>query len=214
MRVRLDALALFVSLLPAAASAQATASFPDLDATPSGADHLVERAERRVAQDQLTRALVDYTDALRLDRRNPRAWLGLGSVRERLGQFEEAEAVYTQAARIRSIAADALYFRGVLRSRRGELAAATRDLYASTNLAPLAPRLETLANLYVKLEAWPAALAVWRKIYALDAEDAPARRQAENLIAALEVLAGDTDTVALGRDRSWVRRIMYRSRPP
>ncbi|HEX9622207.1 MAG TPA: hypothetical protein VF989_18805, partial [Polyangiaceae bacterium] len=66
----------------------------------------------------------------------------------------------------------------------------------------------------VKLEAWPAALAVWRKIYALDAEDAPARRQAENLIAALEVLAGDTDTVALGRDRSWVRRIMYRSRPP
>lgn len=241
MRVGRDALALFVLLFPATSSAQATASFPDLDAAatgsarpaaerapnppavrpppaetrrvpPSGADYLVERAERHVAQGQLTRALVDYTDALRLDPRNGRAWLGLGNARERLGQFAEAEAVYTRACRITPITAEALYRRGLLYSRRGSLERAARDLYASANIEALPPRLQALADVYVKLRAWPAALAAWRRLYGIEPDEEGARK-ARRLIAALEILVGDMDPVKLGRDTSWIRRALYENRP-
>jgi hypothetical protein len=66
---------------------------------------------------------------------------------------------------------------------------------------------------YVSLKAWPAALAVWRRIRALEVRSASRPAQSRRLIAALEVLAGDTDPLFSGRDQSFTRRALYELAP-
>jgi tetratricopeptide (TPR) repeat protein len=140
------------------------------------------------------------------------AYLGLGRCREQLGDRQEAERVYTRAAKIRSVAAEALARRAALRDQLGRQAAALRDLESALAVGPpSAERLLQLAAWYVRQGAWPAALAVHRRRLAqLESTPASAEHGKTRVkVRALSRLADSTDPVAAGSGcPNWVRRAL------
>ncbi len=179
---------------------------------------LAERAlERGIAQEargDIAQALTSYDEAVRTDSTLGSAALRLGSLRERLGDPSEAELLYTHATSTAESAADAYYARALLRSTQHQRAQATADLAQSVARSPEPDRLRLLGNWYVEARTWPAALAVWRSLYASSsaAGDAAGAREAQLTITALAWLASDTDPVLAGATSpDWVRRSLARA---
>ena len=173
----------------------------------SSAKELVRRGAQQEERGQFSRALRHYTDATRLSPHYAEGFLRLASVRERLGQFQDAELVYTAALSLPTGQAAALRGRSGLRFRSGHPGAALADLEAAVELDPQhRPALTELMTRYSQSRAWAAALATWRKIRALTTVTV-SRSQG----LALSALAAETDVVALGQDHpSWVRRSLVR----
>jgi len=142
------------------------------------------------------------------------AHLGLARMREALGDFGEAERLYTMASRISDVATEAYTRRARMQRRRGNDAEALRDLETAVSLNPEAQdRLRELAGWYVERNAWPAALSIWRRLLEknLLSGDASAASEARVQVRALSLLAGDADVVQSARgDASWVRRALAR----
>ena len=149
------------------------------------------------------------------------AYLALGHLREALGDASQAERAYTEAIRLEMVGPDALTRRAKLRHRLGRVDDALRDLEAAVARDPRSRRrAQLLAHWYVERNAWPAALAVWRRLLA-ELENEPvsdATRTAQVQVRALSLLAADADPVA-APDRqhpSWVRHamsVLVRQRP-
>jgi tetratricopeptide (TPR) repeat protein len=228
MRLAVLATALFSAV---AAQAQPTARFDDpaRPAAPTAAPRpapvqepwarsaartLVERAERYERRGDTLDALRVYNDAIRMDPSHGPAYLGLGRLRHALRDLDEADRLYSAAARLPQSAAEALERRARVRRDQGRLEEAVADLRASIDADPSArERHKTLAAWYVERKAWPAALGVWRRLAAELEASGPSDelRQARIQVRALSLLAGEADPVQGGRGHpSWVRRSIAR----
>jgi tetratricopeptide (TPR) repeat protein len=188
------------------------ATAPNVGPPRSGSEQLSERAARYLATARITEAIGAYTESIRLDPSNGGALLALGRIRLQLGELGEAELLFSTAARLRSVASDALVERAHLRHGQGRDAEATADLERAVDLAPEdTARAEELSAWHVAHRAWLPALAVWRRVAAGAEGDAPLRR-ATVQVRALAVLAADLDVVHAGAspDHSWTRRALAR----
>lgn len=182
---------------------------------------LAERAlERGVAQEargDIAQALTSYDEAVRTDSTLGTAAIRLGGLRERMGDREEAELLYTHAISASETSADAYYARALLRNGGQRRREAIADLAESVALSPLAPRLRLLGGWYIEARLWPAALAIWRAL-AAEAEQTGTeteRREARLTVTALSWLAGDADPVQAGESSNdWVRRSLARAARP
>lgn len=183
--------------------------------------NLAQRAlERGIAQEargDIAQALTSYDEAVRTDTTLGAAALRLGSLRERMGDREEAELLYSHATSSADSAADAYYARALLRNAAQRRKEAVLDLGQAVALSPRPERLRLLGSWYVEARLWPAALAVYRTLLA-DAEaggDEAAERDARLTVVALSWLAGDSDPVLSGiSSPDWVRRSLARAARP
>ena len=182
---------------------------------------LAERAlERGIAQEargDIAQALTSYDEAVRTDTTLGAAAMRLGGLRERMGQRDEAELLYSHAVSAPETSADAYFARALLRGGAQRRREAIADLAESVALSPKPERLRVLGGWYVEARQWPAALAVWRSLLA-DAEasgNGDELREARLTVSALSWLAGDTDPVLGGLvSNDWVRRSLARAARP
>jgi len=194
-------------------------------ATPARAEsfvrRLAERAlERGIAQEErgdIAQALTSYDEAVRTDTTLGAAAMRLGGLRERMGDRDEAELLYSHAVSAPETSADAYFARALLRGGAHRRREAIADLAESVALSPKPERLRVLGGWYVEARLWPAALAVWRSLLA-NAEgtgNTADLREARVTVSALSWLAGDTDPVLGGLASSdWVRRSLARAARP
>jgi tetratricopeptide (TPR) repeat protein len=216
-----------VLLVTAPALGQSTARFDDMPGRPAAvpiqtlasfdswatrrARNYVERAQSHTRRGDVALALQAYSEAIRVDGSHGPAYLGLAWLREGLGDFGEAERLYAAASRLAPVAPEAYARRARLRSKLGRGQEALRDLEAAVRLDPESPaRARELAAGYAERQAWPAALALWRRVLAGAEEDGNAREIAEARVQvqALSLLAGESDPVvgAARAHPNWVRR--------
>jgi tetratricopeptide (TPR) repeat protein len=215
-------------LLTCPAAAQSTARFDDVARAPTGraeraaagptdswatrrARDFVERAQLHTRRGDVALALQAYSEAIRVDGSHGPAYLGLAWLREGLGDFAEAERLYEAAARLADIAPEAYARRARLRSKLGRELDALRDLEASVRLDPESPaRARELASWYSERQAWPAALALWRRLLAgAEKDNNPGEIAAARIqVHALSLLAAESDPVvgAARAHPNWVRR--------
>lgn len=187
------------------------AAAPDVTRPRSGSEQLSERAARYVTAARITEAIGAYTEAIRLDPSNGGALLALGRIRLQLGELGEAELLFSTAARLRSVATDALVERAHLRHGQQRDTEAIADLERAVDLAPEdTARAEELSAWHVAHRAWLPALAVWRRAAA--GAEGDSLRRATVQVRALAVLAADLDVVRAGAsaDHSWTRRALAR----
>jgi len=182
---------------------------------------LAERAlARGIAQEargDIAQALTSYDEAVRTDTTLGAAALRLGGLRERMGDRDEAELLYSHAVSAPETSADAYYARALLRSAEQRRREAIADLAESVALAPKPERLRVLGGWYVEARTWPAALAIWRAlaVSAAATGNEAELREARITVAALTWLAGDADPVLAGvSSNDWVRRSLARAARP
>jgi tetratricopeptide (TPR) repeat protein len=170
----------------------------------------VARAARLEREDRILEALRWLSEAVQMDPSYGVAYLRLGALRERMGDYDEAELVYGRATRRPQTAAEAFAARAQLLRRLNRTDEAVRDLEASIARGPgKAERLEQLAAWYVERRAWPAALGLWRRLL-VDATSAVDEERARVQVLALMSLAASTDVVQLEGERDHWERIALR----
>jgi tetratricopeptide (TPR) repeat protein len=155
----------------------------------------LERAQVFEARGDITQALREYTESVSIDPSLGDAYLRLGVLREKMGDPREAELVFSAALALPDTRAKALLERSHLRRKAGMGALALSDLESAVELDDNPALLEELAQDYVELHAWSAALAVFRRVAASAAEngDEPGLATARLEVRALRVLAAETD---------------------
>jgi tetratricopeptide (TPR) repeat protein len=181
------------------------------------AERALERGIQQEARGDIAQALTSYDEAVRTDSTLGQAALRLGGLRERMGDRDEAELLYTHAISAPDTSADAYHARALLRAATQRRRQAVLDLAESVALSPRPERLRLLGGWYVEARSWPAALAVWRAIaaHAQESGTDAERREARLTVTALSWLASDTDPVLAGAtSRDWVRRSLSRAARP
>lgn len=175
------------------------------------ARHYMELAQSQRQKGQLATAVKSCMRAVQMDSTFGPAYLELGALREALGDDREALATYTLATRIKRARASAFFRRALLNRRLGRNAQAMQDLQAAVRHEPSALEWRTrLAEWYVQARAWPAALAVWRKLLA-SYESGAQRARAKVQVRALRLLCAEADPIAQQADRNhWVARSLAR----
>jgi tetratricopeptide (TPR) repeat protein len=183
------------------------------------AERALERGLAQEARGDIAQALTSYDEAVRTDSTLGAAALRLGGLRERLGDRDEAELLYTHALSAPETTADAYYARALLRNGAQRRREATADLAESVARSPQGARLRLLGAWYIEAQLWPAALAIWRALAAEAEAEQPSndarRREARLTVTALSWLAGDADPVLAGEGSAdWVRRSLARAARP
>jgi tetratricopeptide (TPR) repeat protein len=180
------------------------AAAPAAAATESG-DELVRQAQAHEAAHEDDVAARRYMDALTIDGTNEDAWLGLGTLRLRLGEPAEAERVFDAALRRAPQMRRALQGRGRARWALGRHAEAETDLDAYATAAGDGDALRELAAWYGADGRTPAQLATWRRVLAMAGDDA-ALREARRMVRALVILVDPADPVSAPVKPDGVRR--------
>ncbi len=154
-----------------------------------------ERALGLEQRGDIAQALREYTECIAIDSTLGDAYLHLGALRERMGDAREAELVYSEAYRLGDARAAALLQRSHLYRSAGQSALALGDLEASVELDASPGALRELAQQYVEMEAWSAALATARRLASMAQEsgDRAAFEAARLEVRALRVLAAEAD---------------------
>jgi len=181
------------------------------------AERALERGIQQEVRGDIAQALTSYDEAVRTDSTLGQAALRLGSLRERMGDRDEAELLYTHALSAPDSGAEAYYARARLRAASQRRREAILDLAESVALSPRPERLRLLGGWYIEARSWPAALAVWRAIaaHAEESGTEAERREARITVTALSWLASDTDPVLAGATSGdWVRRSLSRAARP
>jgi tetratricopeptide (TPR) repeat protein len=164
----------------------------------------VARAHEAAREEDL--ALRRYTEAISLDPICEEAYLGLGSLRARLGDLREAERVYSVALEHVPRLRAARLARAYVRRALGARAEAIDDLLTGLEDDPSA--LRVLASWYGEEGLAPAQLAVWRRIAVLaEASQDPAKlHEARTTVRALLILVGPADPAAAPASDDRLRR--------
>ncbi|TWA61703.1 tetratricopeptide (TPR) repeat protein [Azospirillum brasilense] len=130
---------------------------------------LTAHAARHHAEGRLAEAVTAYTDALRLDRRNPALLYGFGLVLRDLGQAEGAGQCFAAAFAVDPGCVDAADSLGTLRAGQGRFAEAESCHRAAlARGADRATFWNNLANALSRQGRAPAALAAWQRAVLLD----------------------------------------------
>lgn len=184
--------------------------------TTLAANTYLARARNHAAHGDTIAAIVDYTEALRIEPNLGPAYLELAIIRRALGDERETEYLLNRAAALADVRADALAARASWHLERGKRSLALADLKAAVETAPTSERLRALADFYVQDKAWVAALATWRRLeVALAPSNVDDKNEAREVIAALSALAAEADGVQHDmRERSEVRRVLRRHATP
>jgi tetratricopeptide (TPR) repeat protein len=175
----------------------------------SAAAELTRQGKEHAEKGDDAVAIRRFVEAIQLDGGYGPAYLELAALRERMGDWVEAEHTYDIAIeRVAGFAA-AFRARAALHARLGQSDRQLADLEAAARLAETPDTLRELAQRYIESKAWPAALAVYRRYGALAERlgDERAVRDASVHARALSILAAELDPVAFGASSSdWVRR--------
>ena len=130
---------------------------------------LTALAARRHAQGRLAEAVTAYTDALRLDRRNPALLYGFGLVLRDLGQIDGAAKCFEAAFALDPDGVDAADSLGTLRAGQGRFAEAEACHRAAlARRADRATVWNNLGNALSRQGRAAEALAAWRCAVLLD----------------------------------------------
>jgi tetratricopeptide (TPR) repeat protein len=200
------------AVVPVAALPESPPAAPTRSWSRVAAESWRDRAEAQLARGETAAALTSYTRALRADPTFGPAYLGLAAIRLAQGDLQQAEWLLTRATTLDDVRAEALSRRAGLFLATGRAEAALLDLRLAAEVEPTIERLRALGDAYVARRAWVAALAVWRRLRASSMESAdPRRHQADEMIAALTVLAAESDAVQHDTgERNWIRRALSR----
>ncbi len=174
----------------------------------SSSDELVRQARAREAAHEDDVAARRYNEALRLDPTHGDAYLGLGALRIRGGDFREAERVYSVALEHVPSLRRAMAGRARARWALGQRDAAVAEMELYLTYEPNIASLRELADWYGDDGKAPAQLSAWRRVVvlAVDAGDAAILREARIKVRALQILVGPADPVAAPIDPSPTRR--------
>jgi tetratricopeptide (TPR) repeat protein len=181
-------------------------------AASSSADELVRQARAHEAAHEDDIALRRYTDALAVDRSNADAWLGLGALRMKLGEPDEAERVYdtalTQVPTLRA----ALEGRARARWSLGRHTEAETDLEIFALAEGDVSALRELATWFGTDGRTPAQLATWRRLLAMarTEQDGQLEPEARRMVRALVILVDGSDPAASPTDPGETRRALAR----
>jgi tetratricopeptide (TPR) repeat protein len=174
----------------------------------SSADELVRQGHAHEDAREDDVALRRYTDALMVEPTSEGAWLGLGALRMKLGEVEEAERVYDAALERVPTLRLALQGRARARWALGRHAEAEDDLeaFAASDPAPL----RQLADWFGADGRAPAQLAIWRRLLAAarDQADVALEREARRMVRALVILVDGADPASSPVDPSPTRRAL------
>ena len=147
-------------------------------------------------------ALRQYSEAITLDPTCATGWLGLASLRSRMGDVAEAERVYTAALSHLPTLAEAIAARARARWQLGRTDEAEDDmLHFAEKSAPsdrgrALAALEELARWYGSVRQTAAQLGVWRRILSLaDGSDEATFTRARVHVAALVAVVATADPV-------------------
>lgn len=173
----------------------------------TSSDELVRQGKLHEACDEADSALRSYTDALALDPTSGDAYLGLGSVRLRLGQAREAERVYSTALEHIPTLKEALAGRAHARRALGARDLADRDLADYAKMTTSVASWRELAKWYGEEGRFTAELSVWRGLldFAETHSDAALAAAARTEIRALVVLAKPVDPAAYPATNDFTR---------
>jgi hypothetical protein len=193
-----------VTLLGRCVGFLAAALMVALPARASTCDDIVGEARGHESKGDGDVALRQYSAAISLDPTCSAAWLGLASLRARMGETTEAERVYTAAlSRLPTLTA-AMAGRARARWQLGHTDEAEQDMlhYADTSLGSESrgalAALEELASWYASVHRAPAQLGVWRRILALAlfaGADAATLGRARAQVTALSLVVATADPV-------------------
>jgi tetratricopeptide (TPR) repeat protein len=170
---------------------------------------LVREAHAHEAAHEDDLALRRYAEALSLDPTLEGAYLGLGALRQKLGDPREAERVYATALSRLPELWPALLGRAKARRALGELPAADADLETYVEATGDVAAMRLLAGWYAEEGRPLAQLAAWRKVLTCSERggDDRERKEARLTVHALELMVGTADPVrAPSEQASSVRR--------
>jgi len=97
---------------------------------------LMSRGDTKVSNGDFDRAIVDYSEAMRLNPTNAVAFYGRGSAYSFKGEYDRAIADFSEAIRLDPKYTDALYNRGVMYGAKGEYDRAIADYSEEIRLDP------------------------------------------------------------------------------
>jgi tetratricopeptide (TPR) repeat protein len=197
----------FAAGLRAAVLVLALAAWPRGAAASSGADELVREAHALEAAHDEDKALRRYTEAIAMDATCEGGYLGLASLRMRLGDPREAERVYSLGLIHLPGLNSALLGRARARRASGKNEEAAHDLEAFAAKEGDPRALRELARWYGEDNAPSRQLAVWRRIlsWAHTREDTSMATEARTMVRALQIVLGPIDPVASPIDPTPVR---------
>jgi tetratricopeptide (TPR) repeat protein len=191
----------------------ATIARAEGDGSPSASvpAELTRQGRVHAARGEDALAVRRFDEAVRLDPSYGPAYLELAAARERAGDLTEAERTYDVAIEHVPNFIAAFRARAALLHRIGEAARELADLEHLAHIAEGPDTLRALGNGYVENKAWPAALAVFRRLRAFADEqgDDALTREASLQVRALMLLSAELDPVTSGQSqRGWVRRAL------
>ena len=161
----------------------------------SSAEELVRQARAHEAAREDDIAVRRYMEALAIEPRSEDAWMGLASLRMKLGDLAECERVYSSALDRVPTLHGALEGRARARWAMGRHAEAETDLDAFATLEQNAAALRELAEWYGFDGRTPAQLATWRRLLAMAVErvDHASEREARLMVRALVMVVDGAD---------------------
>jgi tetratricopeptide (TPR) repeat protein len=163
----------------------------------SSSDELVREARAYEQAHEDDRAIRRYTEAIALDPTCDSAYLGLGSLRARRGDWAEADRVYSVGLSHVPSMHEALRDRARVRWAMGRRAEAHEDLEKYADDTHDLDGFRELAGWYGQLGQAPAELALWRRVVELASGrgDVALAREGRTMVRALQLLVGPADPV-------------------
>jgi tetratricopeptide (TPR) repeat protein len=130
-------------------------------------------------------AIADFTRATELDPAHARAWINLGVLRSRLGDFDRAMADYDRGIALNSEMPLAFLNRGTLHARRGDFEPAIADFTAAIDLDnDYVDAWYNRGVMYGRLGDGKRALADFRRVLELEPGHVRARISVSSLLSA------------------------------
>jgi tetratricopeptide (TPR) repeat protein len=146
---------------------------PDVVATAPTADDFLIKGNEKASNKDYRVAMADYTQALKINPNDAKAYINRGNARDELGDKQGAITDYTQALKINPNYADAYYNRGIVRSELGDKQGAITDYTQALKINPnYADAYYSRGNARIKLGDKQGAIADYNQAIKINPNDA------------------------------------------